>query len=136
MRGLIALCVRRFGAVTALSVLALVLGCWGAQNASLDVFPEFVPSEVDIQTEAPGFSPQQVEELVTKPVENAVNGAAGIATMRSESIPGLSVITIAFADGIDVHVARQGIAERTGELGGALPAGVATPKLSPLVSST
>jgi len=46
------------------------------------------PSQVDIQTEAPGFAPQQVEELVTKPIENAVSGAAGLATLRSESIPG------------------------------------------------
>ncbi|HEY6457460.1 MAG TPA: efflux RND transporter permease subunit [Steroidobacteraceae bacterium] len=136
MRGIIALCVRRFGAVTVLTVLALVLGCWGALDAPLDVFPEFVPSQVDIQTEAPGFSPQQVEELVTKPVENAVNGASGLATLRSESIPGLSVVTITFADGIDLHIARQGISERLSELGSALPAGVGVPKLSPLVSST
>jgi len=136
MRALIALCVRRFGAVTALSVLALVLGCWGVRNAPLDVFPDFVPSEVDIQTEAPGFSPQQVEELVTRPVENAVNGASGLATLRSESIPGLSNVTVTFADNIDVHIARQGISERLSELGSALPTGVGVPKLSPLVSST
>jgi CzcA family heavy metal efflux pump len=136
MRGIIALCVRRFGAVTALTVLALVLGCWGALDAPLDVFPEFVPSQVDIQTEAPGFSPQQVEELVTKQVENTVNGASGLATLRSESIPGLSVVTITFADGIDLHIARQGISERLSEIGGSLPAGVGVPKLSPLVSST
>jgi CzcA family heavy metal efflux pump len=136
MRGLIGLCVRRFGAVTALSVLALVLGCWGARNAPLDVFPDFVPSEVDIQTEAPGFSPQQVEELVTRPVETAVNGASGLATLRSESIPGLSNVTVTFADNIDVHIARQGISERLSELGSALPTGVGVPKLSPLVSST
>ena len=136
MRALVALCVRHHGAIAALSLLALILGSWGALRAPLDVFPEFVPSQVDIQTEAPGFAPQQVEELVTKQVENAVNGAAGLATMRSESIPGLSVVTITFADGIDVHVARQGISERLSELGSTLPAGVATPKLSPLVSST
>jgi CzcA family heavy metal efflux pump len=136
MRGIIALCVRRFGAVSALSLLALVLGCWGARTAPLDVFPEFVPSQVDIQTEAPGFSPQQVEELVTKQIENAVNGASGLATLRSESIPGLSVVTITFADDIDLHVARQGISERLSELGSSLPTGVGVPKLSPLVSST
>src|ERR1700722_3603815 len=136
MRAIVTLCVRHFGAVTALTILALVLGCWGALQSPLDVFPEFVPSQVDIQTEAPGFAPQQVEELVTKQVENAVNGAAGLATLRSESIPGLSVVTITFADGIDVHVARQGISERLSELGSTLPAGVGTPKLSPLVSST
>src|SRR5450631_2864984 len=136
MRALVGLCVRHYGAVTVLTVLALTLGSWGALRAPLDVFPEFVPSQVDIQTEAPGFAPQQVEELVTKQVENAVNGASGLATMRSESIPGLSVVTITFADGVDVHVARQGISERLSELGSTLPAGVGTPKLSPLVSST
>jgi CzcA family heavy metal efflux pump len=136
MRAIVSLCVRHFGAVTALSLFALILGCWGAMRAPLDVFPEFVPSQVDIQTEAPGFAPQQVEELVTKQVENAVNGAPGLATMRSESIPGLSVVTINFNDGVDVHIARQGISERLSELGSSLPTGVGTPKLSPLVSST
>src|ERR1700735_4415658 len=136
MRALVAVCVRHYGAITTLTLLALVLGSWQALHSSLDVFPEFVPSQVDIQTEAPGFSPQQVEELVTKQVENSVNGASGLATLRSESIPGLSVVTITFADGIDLHISRQGISERLSELGSALPAGVGVPKLPPLVSST
>jgi CzcA family heavy metal efflux pump len=136
IRALVALSVRHYGAVTALTLLALIFGSWGALQAPLDVFPEFVPSQVDIQTEAPGFAPQQVEELVTKQVESAVNGSAGLATLRSESIPGLSVVNITFRDGVDVHVARQGVAERLAELGSSLPAGVGTPKLSPLVSST
>ncbi|HWW22156.1 MAG TPA: efflux RND transporter permease subunit, partial [Steroidobacteraceae bacterium] len=105
-------------------------------SSPLDVFPEFVPSQVDIQTEAPGFAPQQVEQLVTRPIENAVNGASGLATLRSESIPGLSVVNITFSDGADVHIARQGISERLSQLGSSLPAGVGPPKLSPLVSST
>src|SRR5215468_2312121 len=136
MRALLALCVRHFGTVTALTLVALVLGSWSALRSPLDVFPEFVPTQVTIQTEAPGFAPQQVEELVTKPIENAVNGAAGLATLRSESIPGLSVINITFTRDVDVHVARQGISERLAELGSTLPAGVGPPKLSPLVSST
>jgi CzcA family heavy metal efflux pump len=136
MRRLVALCVQHYGLVSFFTLLALIAGLWAARNAPLDVFPEFVPSQVDIQTEAPGFSPQQVEELVTRPIENAVNGASGLATLRSESIPGLSVITITFAENIDLHVARQGISERLAELGGALPIGVEAPKLSPLVSST
>jgi Cu/Ag efflux pump CusA len=127
MRAIVSLCVRHFGAVSALSLFALVLGFWAATRVPLDVFPEFVPSQVDIQTEAPGFAPQQVEELVTKQVENAVNGASGIATLRSESIPGLSVVTITFTSDIDVHVARQGISERLSELGSSLPAGVGPP---------
>jgi len=136
MRKLVSLCVSHCGVVTALSALALLLGCWGAMHSPLDVFPEFVPSQVDIQTEAPGFAPEQVEELVTKRIESAVNGATGLSTLRSESIPGLSVVTITFADGVDVHVARQGISERLSEIGGTLPTGVGSPKLSPLVSST
>src|SRR5579864_4147314 len=136
MRALVGLCVRHYGAITALTLMALIIGSWEAMHAPLDVFPEFVPSQVDIHTEAPGFAPQQVEELVTKQVENAVNGAAGLATLRSESIPGLSVVTVTFAEHIDVHVARQGISERLSELGSSLPVGVGTPKLSPLVSST
>ncbi len=133
---LIDVCVRRAGAVAALSLLALVLGAWGALRTPLDVFPEFAPSQVEIQTEAPGFAPQQVEELVTKQVENAVNGASGLATLRSESTPGLSVVIVTFKDNIDLHVARQGISERLSEIGSSLPAGVGVPKLSPLVSST
>src|SRR5271167_2969138 len=136
IRALVALSVRHFGAISALTLLALILGTWGALQAPLDVFPEFVPSQVDIQTEAPGFAPQQVEELVTKQVENAVNGSAGLATLRSESIPGLSVVTVTFRDGVDVHIARQGVSERLSELGSSLPAGVGVPKLSPLISST
>src|SRR5215468_8130354 len=136
MRALVALCVRHFGTVTALTLVALALGSWGALRSPLDVFPEFVPTQVTIQTEAPGFAPQQVEELVTKPIENAVNGVAGLATLRSESIPGLSVVNITFTRDVDVHIARQGVSERLSELGSTLPAGVGTPKLSPLVSST
>src|SRR5215472_18787125 len=136
MRALVAWCVRHFGAVSALTAVALLLGVWGALHSPLDVFPDFVPTQVEIQTEAPGFAPQQVEELITKPIENAVNGAAGLATLRSESIPGLSVVNITFTRDVDVHVARQGISERLSELGSSLPAGVGPPKLSPLVSST
>ena len=117
MRWLVDLCVRFAGTIAALTLLALALGFWVARDAPLDVFPEFVPSSVDIQVEAPGFTAQQVEELVTRPVENAVNGATGLATIRSESIPGLSVITIQFNDNINLYDARQGISERLGELG-------------------
>ena len=136
MRWLVSLCIRHFGAASALSLLALVLGCLGAWRAQLDVFPDFVPTQVDVQTEAPGFAPEQVEELITKPVENAINGTNGLATLRSESIPGLSVVTVTFDDGVDPHIARQGISERLSELGSVLPAGAGTPRLSPLVSST
>src|SRR5258707_9210208 len=136
MRWLVGLCVRYAGTIATLTLIVLVAGLWATRSAPLDVFPDFVPSTVDIQTEAPGFTAQQVEQLVTKPIENAVNGAPGLSTMRSESIPGLSLVTIQFNDNIDLYNARQGISERLSELGSALPAGVGTPKLSPLTSST
>lgn len=136
MRRLVDLCVRHAGTLATLTLIGLLVGLWAARNAPLDVFPDFVPSTVDIQTEAPGFTAQQVEQLVTKPVENAVNGATGLATIRSESIPGLSVIKIQFSDNINLYNARQGISERLGALGSSLPLGVGPPKLSPLTSST
>ena len=136
MRWLIALCLRRRGAVAALTILALVLGTWGALQVPLDVFPEFVPPAVDIQTEAPGFAPEQIEQLVSKPIENAINGAPGLLTMRSESIPGLSVVKLQFQDSANLYNARQGISERLSALSGKLPSGVEPPQLSPLVSST
>lgn len=136
MRWLVSLCVRYAGTIATLTLIALVAGLWATRSAPLDVFPDFVPSAVDIQTEAPGFTAQQVEQLVTKPIENAVNGTPGLATLRSESIPGLSLITIQFSDNIDLYNARQGISERLSELGSVLPAGVGTPRLSPLTSST
>jgi CzcA family heavy metal efflux pump len=136
VRRLVDLCVRHAGTLATLTLIALLAGLWAVRDAPLDVFPDFVPSTVDIQTEAPGFTAQQVEQLVTKPIENAVNGATGLATIRSESIPGLSVINIQFSDNIDLYNARQGISERLSELGSTLPLGVGTPKLSPLTSST
>jgi CzcA family heavy metal efflux pump len=119
-----------------LALLTLIAGGWIARGVPLDVFPEFVPVQVEIQTEAPGFSPEQVEQLVTRPIEAAVNGAPDLSAMRSESIPGLSVISLSFSDRADPHIARQGIAERLNALGASLPAGAGTPELSPLVSST
>ena len=136
MRRLVDLCLRFPGTVAALTLLALVLGGWLLRDAPLDVFPDFVPSTVDIQTEAPGFTAEQVEQLVTRPIESQVNGAQGLATIRSESIPGLSLITIQFNDKIDPYTARQGVSELLQTLTGSLPLGVGTPQLSPLTSST
>jgi CzcA family heavy metal efflux pump len=136
MRWIVDFCVRFAGTIATLTLIGLLLGIWATRSAPLDVFPEFVPSTVDIQTEAPGFTAQQVEQLVTKPIENAVNGATGLSTIRSESNPGLSVITIQFSDNVNLYNARQGISERLSELGSTLPLGIGTPQLSPLTSST
>src|SRR3954468_21864159 len=124
------------GVVLSLACLVLIYGAWVASHAKLDVFPDFVPPQVTIQTEAPGLAPEQVETLVTRPVENAINGLGSQESLRSESIQGLSVITLVFKEGTDVQVGRQMIGEKLGEISTQLPAGVKPPKMSPLVSST
>ncbi len=122
--------------VSGLAVLWLVAGVLFLTRAPLDVFPEFVPPQVTIQTEAPGFSPEHVEQIVTRPIEAAVNGAPGISSIRSESVYGLSVVLITFEEDVDPVGIRQGISERLTTVSGELPAGVALPRLTPLTSST
>src|SRR3954470_7180131 len=123
------------GVVLSLACLLLGYGAWVASHAKLDVFPDFVPPQVTVQTEAPGLAPEQVETLVTRPVENAINGLGSQEAMRSETIQGLSVITVILKKATDIQVARQMLAEKLNEVGTQLPTGVKTPKLSPLVSS-
>jgi len=135
MQWLVAWSVRRRGVVATLALAFLVLGASRARLTPIDVFPEFVPAQVSIQTEAPGLTPDQVEALVTRPIEAAVNGAPGLASLRSESIPGLSVVDISFAPGTNPQRAHQDVAERLAGAG-ALPEGAGAPKLSPLTSST
>src|SRR5476649_70691 len=124
------------GIVVALACLLLGYGLYVAAHAKLDVFPNFVPPEVTVQTECPGLSAEQVETLVTRPVESAVNGLGHQESLRSESIQGLSIITIVFKEGTDVLQARQMLAEKLGETAGGLPAGVHAPKMSSLTSAT
>jgi len=119
-----------------LAVLLFLYGLVELGRAKFDVFPDFVPSQAEVQTEAPGLSAEQVEQLVTRPIEQAVNGAAGVDAVRSESIQGLSIVTVIFGEGADPYRARQIVSESIGEAGGALPSGVSAPKVSPLTSST
>lgn len=121
--------------VIAAAILLLIYGGLVLTRAKLDVFPEFVPAQAEVQTEAPGLSAEQVEQLVTRPVEQSVNGAAGVASVRSESLAGVSVVSVVFAEGSDPYRARQVVTEALSEIGG-LPAGVSAPKVSPLTSST
>jgi CzcA family heavy metal efflux pump len=124
------------GLVVFLATILLFYGFYVAAHSKLDVFPDFVPPQVVVQTEAPGLAAEDVEMLVTRPLEIAFNGLGGQEALRSESIQGLSVITVVFEEGSDVVLARQRIAERLAEMTGMLPVGVKSPKLSPLTSST
>lgn len=121
--------------VISLYALFTLLSLAVLMRAKYDVFPEFVPPQVSVQTEAPGFNAELVEQLLTHPLELAMLGISGIDSLRSESISGLSVITVNFADGTEPVAARLRVAEKLAELSGQLPAGAA-PKLTPLVSST
>jgi len=122
--------------VVALACVLLGYGIYVASHAKLDVFPNFVQPQVVIQSECPGLAPEQVELLVTLPVETVVNGLGSMESLRSESIGGLSIITVVFKEGTDVFRARQLLAEQLAELAGELPASVKAPRMTPLTSST
>jgi CzcA family heavy metal efflux pump len=122
--------------VVALAIVLLLAGVYASLHAKLDVFPEFAPPQVIIQTEAPGLSPQEVEQLVTLPIEEEVNGLPGLDVLRSQSIQGLSVVTLTFQDRTDIYRDRQLVTERLAELAGRLPEGVRPPKLGPLTPTT
>ncbi|MBI5756368.1 MAG: efflux RND transporter permease subunit, partial [Nitrospirae bacterium] len=124
------------GTVIILACIMLGYGIYMLLQAKYDVFPEFAPPQVVIQTEAPGLSPEQVEMLVTQPLENAINGVEGIETLRSGSIQGLSVVTVVFHTGSDIYRARQILSERLTGLYRQMPQGIQAPAMTPLTSST
>jgi CzcA family heavy metal efflux pump len=124
-------------AVLVLAVILMGTGFHAVKQARLDVFPEFAPPQIVVQTEAPGLAPEQVEQLITQPIENAVNGVPHLDTLRSQSIQGLSVVTAVFQDSTDVYRARQQIGERLAELAGQFPPEVKRPpRMAPLTSTT
>ena len=128
--------IRFRGIAISLACALLVYGILSLSHVPYDVFPEFAPPEVSIQTEAPGLSPEQVEVLVTQPIENAINGVAGIESLRSRSIQGLSVIGVVFRPGTDIYRDRQAVTERLSTVSSELPTGVLPPLMTPLTSST
>jgi CzcA family heavy metal efflux pump len=100
----------------------------------LDVFPAFAPPQVEIQTEAAGLAPEEIESLVTLPIESAINGTPGVTAVRSASAAGISVVKVIFNWETDIYRARQLVTERLQQATSKLPAGVAPPQLSPTTS--
>src|SRR6202142_2419961 len=121
--------------VTALACLIAVFGVAAVVAARFDVFPDFAPPHVLVQTEAPGFDAIQVEALVTRPLEGLLAGTENVKTVRSTSSQGLSAIQVVFDRGGDPYRQRQVVTERLAEFAGLLPQGVGAPLLSPLSSS-
>lgn len=135
LAALVRLSIRFHGVVIALALLILAYGGYRFQAAGLDIFPEFSPKRVIVQTEAPGLAAEQVEVLVTRPIEMALSGLIGLETLRSESIQGLSIVTVNFAERTDVYRNRQLVGERLAALPARLPPGV-MPVAVPLSSSS
>src|SRR5579864_6712060 len=123
------------GIIVALACLLVGYGIYSLGEASYDAFPEFAPPQVDVQTEAPGLSSEQVETLVTRPIESAINGAPNLQRVTSTSIQGLSDIKVYFDPSTDLYRDRQFVSERLATVVGQLPAGVQSPTMTPLTSS-
>lgn len=127
----------RYRFIVVLAAVALLgVGIYTAADSPLDVFPEFAPPLVEVQTEAPGMSSESVEQLVTIPIENAANGIPRLTEIRARSVQGLSSVMMYFERGTDLFTARQMVTERVALAAAHLPQQVRAPRLMPPLSST
>ena len=139
MSAIVRFSIRYYGVVIALACLIVFYGLYSLSHSNLDVFPEFSPTQIIIQTESPGLSAELVETLITQPIETSIAGTVGVRDMRSQSIPGLSIVTVLFDEltnigSADIYRNRQVIAERLSTLNNQMPNGI-TPTITPLTSS-
>ena len=134
MSALVRFSIRFHGVIIGLACLVVLYGIYSLTRSNLDVFPEFSPTQIIIQTESPGLSAELVESLVSQPIETSIAGSVGVARMRSQSIPGLSIVTVIFDENTDIYRDRQIVAERLSTLNNQIPRGI-TPNITPLTSS-
>ncbi|PSB62322.1 cation efflux system protein [Chroococcidiopsis cubana SAG 39.79] len=116
------------------AIIVTILGIYNLRQMPLDVFPNFAPPQVEIQTEAPGLAPEEVESLITLPIESAINGTPGVTTVRSSSAVGISVVKVIFSWDTDVFQARQLVTERLQQAQSKLPQNIEPPQISPTSS--
>lgn len=113
------------------SLLILIGGCWTAWRMEVDVFPDLTAPTVVVMTEAPGMATEEVEQLVSFPIETAVNGATDVRRVRSNSTTGFSIVWVEFDWGTDIFNARQTVSEKLATVADLLPDGVGMPTLAP-----
>jgi CzcA family heavy metal efflux pump len=134
MRRLIQWSIDHHWMVIGLSVLLLAAGVWSARQMPVDVFPDLTAPTVTILTEGHGMAPDEMESLVTFPIESAINGASGVRRVRSATAVGIAVVWVEFDWGTNVFAARQLVAEKLSLVNGVLPPQVARPVLAPVSS--
>jgi CzcA family heavy metal efflux pump len=134
MKKLITWSIDHHSIVIGLSVLLLAAGVWTARAMPIDVFPDLTAPTVTILAEGHGMAPEEMESLVTFPIEAAINGASGVRRVRSATAVGIGVIWVEFDWGTDIYTARQLVAERMATVGASLPPQVEPPILAPISS--
>jgi len=134
MKRLIAWSIDHHWMVLALSVLLAAAGAWTVRDMPVDVFPDLTAPTVTILTEGHGMAPEEMETLVTFPIEAAINGASDVRRVRSATAVGIAVVWVEFEWGTDIFRARQVVAEKLALVGGSLPPQVERPILAPISS--
>jgi CzcA family heavy metal efflux pump len=120
--------------VIGLSVLLFAAGAWTARQMPIDVFPDLTAPTVTILTEGHGMAPEEMESLVTFPIESAINGASDVRRVRSATAVGIAVVWVEFDWGTDIFLARQLVSEKLALVGASLPPQVERPVLAPVSS--
>ena len=134
MKRLIQWSIEHHWMVLAFSILLLAAGFWTARDMPVDVFPDLTAPTVTILTEGHGMAPDEMESLVTFPIESAINGASSVRRVRSATAVGIAVVWVEFDWGTDIFMARQVVAEKLSLVSGALPPQVERPVLAPISS--